>query len=278
MMWNGLFGRTITGLVVVLLVAIMSHFPAAQSQERRRRPSRRVTNPVRTPPSTPRSTPPADSTPNEPEATVISTADEATTTRREEAAPSSRRGQTRRRVEPETEEQVLRRTVDRLSSQVTELSEDLGQIKEQQRTLVDLERLSRAEQRAENLRAQLRDVLEKEAALQARAEQLEFDILPENIERRAALTGSLRPTELREQIRRQLESERGRVRAQLELFNSSRIRLEAGVAKADAEAERIRARLDAADPRPETGTNITEPPLPSPTPTPQNDSQDITPL
>ncbi len=275
MMWSGLFGRTITGLILVLLVAIMSHFPAAQSQERRRQ-SRRVTNPVRTPRSTPRSTPPADSTPDEPEASVISTADEATT-RREEAVPSSRRGQTRRRVEPETEEQVLRRTVDRLSSQVTELSEDLGQIKDQQRTLVDLERLSRAEQRAENLRAQLRDVLEKEAALQARAEQLEFDILPENIERRAALTGTLRPTELREQIRRQLESERGRVRAQLDLFISSRIRLEAGVAKADAEAERIRTRLDATDPRPETGTNITEPPLPSPTPTPQNDSQDNTP-
>ena len=275
-MWNGLFGRTITGLVVVLMVAIMSHFPAAQSQERRRRPSRRVTNPVRTPRSTPRSTPPADSTADETEATVISTADEATT-RREEAAPSSRRGQTRRRVEPETEEQVLRRTVDRLSSQVTELSEDLGQIKDQQRTLVDLERLSRAEQRAENLRAQLRDVLEKEAALQARAEQLEFDILPENIERRAALTGTLRPTELREQIRRQLESERGRIRAQLDFFTSSRIRLEAGVANADAEAERIRTRLDAVNPRPETGTNITEPPLPSPTPPPQNDSQDNTP-
>jgi chromosome segregation ATPase len=117
-------------------------------------------------------------------------------------------------------------------------------MEEQQRTLVDLERLSRAEQRAEGLRAQLRDVQMKEADLQARADQLEFDLKPENIERMTANSGSTRPEEVRDARRRALENERARVRSQLELMSQSRTRLESAIATADTEADRIRQRLE----------------------------------
>jgi hypothetical protein len=120
-------------------------------------------------------------------------------------------------------------------------------MREQQRALVNLERLTRAEQRAESLRSQLRDVTDKEFALQERAAQIEDELRPENIGRRAALTGTLRPEELREQIQRSLERERERVRAQVQLLTTSRTRLEGAVGSADTEVERIRALIDADD-------------------------------
>jgi chromosome segregation ATPase len=141
----------------------------------------------------------------------------------------------------------MRRTVNRLSKQVDQLSTKLSQIEGQQRALVDLERLSRAEQRAEAFRAQLRDVYAKEAELQARLEQIEYDIKPESIERSTAFYGTTRPDEARETRRRQLESERTRLQSQLNLMTTSRTRLESAIALADTEVERLRARLDAAD-------------------------------
>jgi len=49
-------------------------------------------------------------------------------------------------------------TIRSLSSQVDKLTEKISQMDEAQRSLVDLERLSRAEQRASSLRTELRDV------------------------------------------------------------------------------------------------------------------------
>ena len=112
-------------------------------------------------------------------------------------------------------------------------------MREQQKTLVNFERLSRAEQRAEGYRTQLRDVVQREATLQSRLEQIEFDILPENIEQRAAGNGSLRSEQVREQMRRLLDSERTRSQSQLDLLTQSRIRLEQAIITADAEVARI---------------------------------------
>lgn len=258
-------------LAWVALLAVVFLVSETQSQQRRRT-SRRVTNPVRpaaaipipSPLPTPVGTPPARTrNPSDPQ--LISTADE------QEGTPARRTGTRTRRNEPatETENEVLRRTVTDLSSQVTKLAEDLGTIKEQQRTMVDLDRLSRAEQRAEGFRSQLRDVVERESDLQGRMEQLDLELLPENIQRRAALTGTFRPEELRDQIRRQLEGEKRRVQAQLDLLATSRTRLEAAIAGADAEVERLRARVEASD-RQEgaTGTRATSTAAPTPTPTP----------
>ena len=94
-------------------------------------------------------------------------------------------------------------------------------------------------QSVEGLRAQLADVEAKETEVQARLKQLDEEMRPENIERSLALTGSTRPEELREQRRRQLEAEKARVQAQLDLLAASHTRLEAAITTAEtAEATR----------------------------------------
>lgn len=224
--------------VLVVLLSVGLCFIEADAQRRNRR-SRRVTNPV-----TRDTTSPATTTTTQ-DPTIVSTADDqasgGSTTGSSGARTSTRSGSN---GSLEEEHDSMRNRMNRLSRQVTTLTEKLTKMEEQQRTLVDLERLSRAEQRAEGLRAQLRDVMTKEADLQSRADQLEFDLKPENIERMTANSGSTRPEEVRDARRRALENERTRVRSQLELMTQSRTRLETAIATADSEAERIRQRLD----------------------------------
>ncbi|MCM3901483.1 MAG: hypothetical protein ND866_07235 [Pyrinomonadaceae bacterium] len=93
-----------------------------------------------------------------------------------------------------------------------------------------------AQEIAANLRVQLSEVQVMKAEMQARNEQLEEDLKPENIERSLAGVGSTRPELLREQRRRQLEIARTRVRAQLDELDRARTRLETAVAEADAVA------------------------------------------
>jgi uncharacterized protein YlxW (UPF0749 family) len=93
-----------------------------------------------------------------------------------------------------------------------------------------------AAEKAENLRLQLLDVQNKEAALQERVRQLDEDIKPENIERSLAGVGSTRPEELRERRRRQLQIERDSLRTQLGHLAKSRESLEAAIANADTDA------------------------------------------
>jgi chromosome segregation ATPase len=103
----------------------------------------------------------------------------------------------------------------------------------------------------EKLRTQLADVQAKEAELQTRERQLDEDLRPENIERSLAGVGSTRPEELREQRRRQLESEKTRVRAQLDQLAQSRTRLEAAIATADAESYRRSAQVNYSNSQPQ---------------------------
>lgn len=250
--------RQISFALVALLVAGL-YLVNAQAQTRRKR-SRRITNPViNTPAQT--SARPASTT----DASIISTAeDQNTTDASERPAPTPTRRSTRTRTPATTGEsdpENTRRTINQLSTQVTMLSSKLSEMEQQQRTLVDLERLSRAETRAEGLRAQLRDVEEKRGNLEARAEQLEYEVKPENIEHSVAAFGSTRPEELRDMRRRQLESEQKRVLSQLETIKASQSRLESSIATAEAEAERIRARIDAAsNGQPDANGNSTNAP------------------
>jgi hypothetical protein len=95
---------------------------------------------------------------------------------------------------------------------------------------------SSAQDIAANLRLQLSEVEVRQAEMQARDEQLQEDLKPENIEQSLAGVGSTHPENLREQRRRQLESARARVRIQLDELDSSHKRLEAAIAEADAVA------------------------------------------
>lgn len=97
------------------------------------------------------------------------------------------------------------------------------------------------EQQIERLRAQLREVAEKEAELQTRAQQLEEDMRPENVERSVAHIGTTDAASLRDERRRQLERQKAAVDEQLASLATSRSRLEAAITAAEAEGVRIRA-------------------------------------
>jgi len=93
-----------------------------------------------------------------------------------------------------------------------------------------------AQEIAANFRMQLSEVQVRQEEMQARDEQLEEDLKPENIERSVAGIGSTRPEQLREQRRQQLEIARARVRVQLDELDGSQTRLETAIAEADAVA------------------------------------------
>ena len=143
-----------------------------------------------------------------------------------------------------TEEEETQSTIKDLSNQVNRLNQKLTQMQEDDRYQMDMERLTRAEQRAEQLRGQLMDVQSKIADFEARLEQIEFALRPENIEASTAGYGSTRPEVARETRKKQLEGERGRVQAQLKLAETSRSRLEVAVANADLEVDNLRAKLE----------------------------------
>lgn len=143
--------------------------------------------------------------------------------------------------------QAMKKTIRTLSNQVDKLTDKINQMEESQRSLVDLERLSRAEQRSSALHNELRDVQAKQAELEARAEDIDYALKPENIERSTSGYGTTRPEELREQRRKQLENEKVRVRKQLDELAASQARLEQAIATSDAEVDRLRKKLDAAD-------------------------------
>lgn len=236
--------RLVMITVAVLLIGLFLIDSTAQRRRRRQRPRR---------PSTPRITnPPIYQPPAEESNTNTNTTGE------DPAAASD-------------DPQTMKKTIRDLSSHVDRLTNKINQMEESQRTLVDLERLSRAEQRSAGLWKELRDVEAQQSDLQARAEEIEYALKPENIERSVAGYGTMRPEELREQRRRQLESEKLRVQKQLEQLAANHTRLERAIASADAEVERLRKRLDAADQaaleNAKTKTQ-TEGAAPAPTPSP----------
>ncbi|HEV7377217.1 MAG TPA: hypothetical protein VGN95_21045 [Pyrinomonadaceae bacterium] len=252
--------RIMFALVILLTVGLC--FDEASAQRKRSKRSRRVTNPVVNT-TTPTAPPVAPTTQGEPK--IISTAEQQATDQNNTSEISGqlqanpRRTTRRRAAEPTEDEDSMRRTVNDLSSQVTKLSDKLTQMEQQQRTLVDLERLSRAEQRAEVMRTQMRDVQEKEANLMSRMEQIEFDLKPENIDRSVATYGSTHPEEARDARRRALENEKSRTRSQLDLLATSRQRLDTAIVNADMEVDKLRKRIeDATEPQPKTdATNNT---------------------
>ncbi len=97
------------------------------------------------------------------------------------------------------------------------------------------------EQQIEKLRAQLREVADREAQLRERAHQLDEDLRPENVERSVLGIGTTDARALREQRRQQLERQKEAVEGQLSDLAVSRARLEAAISGAEAEAVRLRA-------------------------------------
>ncbi|HEV8427922.1 MAG TPA: hypothetical protein VGQ41_08495 [Pyrinomonadaceae bacterium] len=172
---------------------------------------------------------------------IISTADST----KEPASGETLQGWKPKVAVPEpTEDERMQSTINNLSNQVDRLNNKLTQMTEDDRYQLDMERLTRAEQRAEQLRSQLMDVQGKIADFEAKLEQIDWALRPENIDNSTAGYGSTRPEAAREARKKQLESERSRVQAQLKLAETSRSRLEVAVANADSEVDLLRAKLE----------------------------------
>jgi len=114
----------------------------------------------------------------------------------------------------------------------------------QKRLALNLDILTKAEERVESLRKQRFELIDKENVTRTRLDQIDIEIRPEMIERRAATEGSLRPEELREARRKSLDSERRNLQSLLDELVSTRSGLEQSIQRAEDLVEKLRTKLD----------------------------------
>ncbi|MEP6820555.1 MAG: hypothetical protein ABJA18_13550 [bacterium] len=263
-MQNRFLRQTALLLSLVVLVGLCVIDASAQRRRRRSRRARRpavvrpvVTNPAIAPPG-------SEQTPGDSER-IISTADQSATETDQstDAAPPKKSNTSRKPAGDD-----MQQTINQLSNQVERLNDKLTEMQQNDRTLIDMERLTRAEQRAENLRAQQVDVESKLADLQAKLEQIDYALKPENIEHATGF-GTVHPEEARESRRRQLESERGRVLAQIKILETSRDRLEQSLVTADAEVDSLRRKIEQQQANQDASGATTPEPRPARRPKPE---------
>ncbi len=224
-------------VLVILVVVLGLGFIDADAQTRRKRRARRVTRPVITNPTITST----DETAETGEPKVLSTADET--------ADPVESAKSRKKKAPSSAED-MQHTINALSNQVNRLTDKLTEMQGNDRSLLDMERLTRAEQRSESLRSQQLEAETKLADLQSKMDQTDYALKPENIERVTSGYGTTRPEEARDSRRRQLESEKARLQAQIRILETSRARLETAVVNSDAEVDMLRRRLQQNDTAP----------------------------
>jgi len=247
------------GLASLLILSICLAGAGAQKKKKR---THRAKKPAAAKPVI---TNPAIAPPNENgDVKVISTADQNGT----EADPAREQLQpkkTKNSGASSEPKEDIQQTITTLSNQVNKLNDKLSQMQEDDRYQLDMERLTRAEQRAEQIRSQLIDTQGKIADLEAKRDQVEWSLKPENIERVTQGMGTLHPEEARDSRKKQLESEKARLEAQLKILDTSKNRLETSSANADAEVDNLRAKLNQRREQMDAA--------PSPSPSPSNDAR-----
>lgn len=115
----------------------------------------------------------------------------------------------------------------------------------QKRLAMNLDILTKAEQRAESLRRQSFEMIEKENTIRTKLDQIERDLRPESIDRSVAFAGSLRPEELRTARKKSLEVERTNLQNLLTEIQRTKTSIDLNVQKADQLVERLRTKLEA---------------------------------
>jgi predicted transcriptional regulator len=155
--------------------------------------------------------------------------------------------------QPETPTETVDDKIDASNKQIKDLNKRIKTLEssqkneydeKQKRLLLNLDILSRAEQRAESLRKQLFEIIEKESTVNSRLDQLKYDSRAENIERVASLVGSLRPEEIRDQRKKSLDAERKNLEGLLTQIQNNRAVLQSSVDKADLLVEKVRSKME----------------------------------
>jgi hypothetical protein len=140
-------------------------------------------------------------------------------------------------------ERLISELNDRIKVLETRKEDDYDQ--KQKRLSLNLDILTKAEQRGESLRKQSFELIEKENAVRTKLDQIEIDLRPESIDRQIAFAGSLRPEDLRAARKKSLEAERTNQQNLLLEIQRTRTAVEANVLKSDILVERLRAKLEA---------------------------------
>jgi hypothetical protein len=145
---------------------------------------------------------------------------------------------------------LLRKSVQTLNLRLREISDKVvasgssgSSTDRTNRLSLSLEILTKAEQRAEAMRKELLERIEREATLRSRLAINDEEIRPENIERALNPIGSTRTVEMRDTRRRVLENDRKGFESLLVQTSQSRVRLEDDVRQADALVAKLRQRL-----------------------------------
>lgn len=155
--------------------------------------------------------------------------------------------------ETSTEPESFQGKIDQFNSRIKEMSTRIGSLEssrrgeldaKQRKLLLNLEILSRAEQRAETLREKLFALTERENTIKSELEQVEYDSQDDVLNRSLAVMGSMRPEELRDQKRRSLQNKKTNLTNLLQQVQSNRAGLEENVVKADMLVEKLRLKLE----------------------------------
>lgn len=120
-----------------------------------------------------------------------------------------------------------------------------GYDEKQRMLLLNLDILTRAEQRAEALRKQVFEMMEKENTIKIRLDQIEQDIRPDVIERTTVqIAGSLRPEEIREGRRKTLDAERRNLQSLLTQIQNTHSSLDLALSRAEQLVDKLRTKLE----------------------------------
>lgn len=218
-------------LAVAVFAICLIAFSQAEAQKKRR-VKKSVPQPVAAP------TPVVTSTLIVPE--IVRRADE---TEIENPALMSEETQT---LDTNEDPETLRIKINELSEKLK--SVESGKTKDadamEKKLLLNLDILTKAEQRTESLRKQLYELVEKENAVKAKVEQLSYDMRPEMIDRNVAFAGSLRPEDVRDARRKSLQSEKTNLESLLTQLTANREKLEISVQRADFLVDKIRLKFE----------------------------------
>ena len=118
--------------------------------------------------------------------------------------------------------------------------EGLSLSEKQQKLVMGMELLVRAEQRLATLQRFQIEVVEKEGQLRSRLTQVELDLNPQSIERNLAFEGSTQTPEIKETRRRALLAERNSLQTVLQQLQSNLQALGQDVREAQSLVARLR--------------------------------------
>ncbi len=136
----------------------------------------------------------------------------------------------------------LKTNIKRLTSEVERLRRRVAELEKTCEVSSLRDRLTKEEQRGEELQRQLIGVGEKESGLQSRMDQVDEQLRPENLDQ-LQVYGSTRPEQVREAARNRLTNEKHRLQTQLDQLQQSKTRLQNSLNVTDMVVQRLRLQL-----------------------------------